>query len=118
VSVGRRFRAPPIWCGGLASAAGDPAGLGDGDPADDCLRSVRGSALAACNWTGQLTWWTWWSLPAAQELATWAETNDRWRVSGQLANGQVSDVNSGQTKGDLTPRPSHDTVRCVGNRSR
>src|SRR5690242_14303813 len=28
-------------------------------------------------------------VPAARELATWAETNDRWPVSGQLANGQV-----------------------------
>jgi len=41
-------------------------------------------------------------VPAAQELATWAETNDRWPVSGQLANGQVSSMSSGQTKGDLT----------------
>jgi len=41
--------------------------------------------------------------PAAQELATWVETNSGWPVSGQLANGQVSSMNSGQTRGDLTP---------------
>ena len=40
---------------------------------------------------------------AAQELATWVETNDRWPVSRQLANAQVSSMSSGQTKGDLTP---------------
>jgi hypothetical protein len=43
------------------------------------------------------------TMPATQELATWVETNDRWPVSGQLANGRVSSMRSGQTKGDLTP---------------
>jgi hypothetical protein len=38
----------------------------------------------------------------AQELATSVETNSGWPVSGQLANGQVSSMNSGQTEGDLT----------------
>jgi transposase len=42
--------------------------------------------------------------PAAQELATWVETNRARPVSGQVANAQVSSVNSGQTKGDLTAR--------------
>src|SRR5260370_18959094 len=38
----------------------------------------------------------------AQELATSVETNSGGPVSGQLANGQVSSMNSGQTKEDLT----------------
>jgi len=38
----------------------------------------------------------------AQELATSVETNSGRPVSGHLANGQVSSVNSGQTRGDLT----------------
>jgi hypothetical protein len=38
----------------------------------------------------------------AQELATSFETNSGWPVSGHLANGQVSSMNSGQTGGDLT----------------
>ena len=42
------------------------------------------------------------AVTGQQELATWAETNASWPVSGQLANGQVSDMSSGQTKGDLT----------------
>ena len=41
-------------------------------------------------------------VPAAQELATWVETNRRTAVSGQVANRQVSSMNTGQTKGDLT----------------
>ena len=40
--------------------------------------------------------------PVAQELAIWVETNSGWAVSGRVANGQVSRMNSGQTKGDLT----------------
>ena len=32
-----------------------------------------------------------------QELATSVETNSGWPVSGQVANGQVSSMNSGQT---------------------
>src|SRR5216683_1245814 len=39
---------------------------------------------------------------AIQELVTWVETNSGWLVSGQLANGQVSSMNSGQTRKDLT----------------
>ena len=31
------------------------------------------------------------------------QTNNGWSVSGQLANGQVSGMNSGQAKQDLTP---------------
>ena len=42
------------------------------------------------------------NAPVTQELATWIETNSGWPVSGQLANGQVSGMNSGQTKQDLT----------------
>jgi hypothetical protein len=41
-------------------------------------------------------------VPAARELATSVEMNSGWPVSGQLANGQVSSMNSGQTEGDLT----------------
>jgi len=37
-----------------------------------------------------------------QELATWVETNSGWPVSRQPANGQVSGMNSGQAKQDLT----------------
>jgi len=43
-------------------------------------------------------------VPVAPELATWVETNSGWPVSGQLANGQVSSLNSGQTKGNLTDK--------------
>jgi hypothetical protein len=43
-------------------------------------------------------------VPAAQELATWVETNRRPAVSGQVANRQVSGMKTGQTKGDLTIR--------------
>jgi hypothetical protein len=39
---------------------------------------------------------------ATQELATSVETNSALPVSGQLANGQVSSMNTGQTEGDLT----------------
>ncbi len=49
-------------------------------------------ALATFNWMGH----------TAQELATSVETNSGGPVSGQLANGQVSSMNSGQTKEDLT----------------
>jgi hypothetical protein len=41
-------------------------------------------------------------VTAAQEMATWVEANSAWPVSGQLANWQVSGMNSGQTKGDFT----------------
>ena len=41
-------------------------------------------------------------VPAAQESATSVETNGGRPVSGQLANGQVSSMNNGQTRGDLT----------------
>jgi hypothetical protein len=38
----------------------------------------------------------WVVMPAAQELTRWDETNDRWPVSGRLANGQVNSMSSGQ----------------------
>ena len=41
-------------------------------------------------------------VPTAQKLATWVEPNRRTAVSGQVANRQVSSMNAGQTKGDLT----------------
>jgi hypothetical protein len=42
-------------------------------------------------------------VPTARELATSVETSGGRPVSGQLANEQVSSMNSGQTRGDLTP---------------
>ena len=37
-------------------------------------------------------------VPAAQELAIWVETSRRTAVSGQVANKQVSSMNTGHTK--------------------
>ena len=60
-------------------------------------------------------------VPAAQELATWVETNRRTAVSGQVANRQVSSINTGQTKGDLTPgatyRPDLGTATANSGRA-
>src|SRR5216683_2525962 len=52
---------------------------------------------------------------AIQELVTWVETNSGWLVSGQLANGQVSSMNSGQTRKDLTVLPRTEPVHQVSD---
>jgi hypothetical protein len=51
---------------------------------------------------------------AAQKLATSVETNGAWLVSGQLANGQVISMNSGQTKGDPTGVMRRRSRRAAG----
>ena len=83
-----------IAAGPSPTASSPPQGVSGEQALGAEVRTTRALALdpvgAAVAVTGQ------------QELATWAETNDSWPVSGQLANGQVSSMSSGHTEGDLT----------------
>ncbi len=92
--LGSHYQLPKAEPPGHRSASACPEHPGGRDAVIGCRPSPLNCQL---NWDTDVA-----VVPAAQELATWAETNHRWSVSGQLANGQVSSMNSGQTRGDLT----------------